>query len=103
MGSGTVLVHSMYTTADDSNEDFKYIFFLVTYGTFKGCRGIVRGLFLFNSLLNTCKNVRNCQMLPSFKRIVRYHGHQLGCFSAQSQKSPVKTGLNIRGLYYLTY
>lgn len=66
MGSGTMLVQSMYKTADDRSEDFKDIFFLGTYGTFKGCRGIVEGLFLFNSLLNTYKNVRNCQMLPSF-------------------------------------
>lgn len=40
--------------------------FLEHMELFKGCRGIVEGLFLFNSLLNTYKNVRNCQMLPSF-------------------------------------
>lgn len=66
VGSGTVLVHSLNKTADDRSEDFKDIFSLKAYGSFKGCRGRVGGLFLFNSLLNTYKNVRNCQMLPSF-------------------------------------
>lgn len=35
MGSGTMLVHSKYKTADDRSEDFKDIFFLGAYGIFR--------------------------------------------------------------------
>lgn len=44
-----MLVHCMYKTAGDKSEDFKDIFFLGTYGTFKGSRGIVVRLFLLIS------------------------------------------------------
>lgn len=45
VASGAVLVHSRYKTADDRNVGFKDISSLRTYGTFKGCRGIVGGFF----------------------------------------------------------
>jgi hypothetical protein len=36
-----MLVHSTYKTADDRSEEFKDIFFLETYGAFKGGKGRV--------------------------------------------------------------
>lgn len=59
MGSGIMLVDFMYKIVDDRSEDFKDFFFFGIYGIFKGCRGIVGGLFLFNLFLNIYKNVRN--------------------------------------------
>lgn len=68
MGSGAMLVHSI-TKQQMTGMRISKIFSLLEHmGFFKGCRGIVGGLFLFNSLLNAYKNVRNCQMLPSFYR-----------------------------------
>ena len=45
VGSGTVLAHSLYKTADDRSEDSKDIFSLKPYGNFKGCRGRVGDYF----------------------------------------------------------
>lgn len=51
VGSSPMLVHSTYQTADDRSEEFKVIFFLETYGTFKGGKGRVEWLFLLHSFL----------------------------------------------------
>lgn len=73
MGSGPMLVRSMYKTADDRSEGIKGIFCLETYGTLKGGKGRVERLFLLHSFLQTLRMLDLAKCYHHLKEMVRYN------------------------------